>query len=233
MIGNKHVLAGALAAALGMATLAGCASMSTGGTPASGSTGQTGSTTAAAGGATTAPAQSASAGSTGSTGGPTAAGVQQCATPNLVAAVHVVAGSQGMGHESLNITLTNVSGHPCSVYGFPGLQLMEQNSQGQPGADQTTKVTWDTGVPKTLVTLADSGSASTTAQIDIDVPGPGEPGTGPCEPVSYYMAIIPPNNTTATTARIGGANSTTGITACEHGEIQVLAFIAGTTGPNQ
>ena len=223
-----RIAAAVFAAALGIGTLAGCVATSTTGTA---SASESGVVTATTSGGAAAPTTAGGGGV--STGGPTVAGVPQCITSNVVAAVYVVAGSQGMGHESLNLTLTNISGHSCTVYGFPGLQLMEENAQDQPGADQATSVTWDPGVPKTLVTLADSGSASTTIQFDMDVPGVGEPSSGPCEPDSYYLAIIPPNNTTAVTARIGGPNSTTGITVCEQGRLQVLAFIAGGTGPNQ
>lgn len=227
-----RVATAALAAALGIGTLAGCVGPSTTGTA---SASQSSVVTATTSGAAVAPTTAGGGGSGGgvSTGGPTVAGVPQCTTANVVAAVYVVAGSQGMGHESLNLTLTNISGHSCTVYGFPGLQLMEENAQDQPGADQATSVNWDPGVPKTLVTLADSGSASTTIQFDMDVPGVGEPSSGPCEPDSYYLAVIPPNNTTAVTARIGGPNSTTGITVCEQGRLQVLAFVAGSTGANQ
>jgi len=241
---TRYALAAALAAGLGTGALAGCATTSTGGTPSSagaatspvqatapGGALASGSATPIAAGST--PSASAGSNTSGSNSGPTLAGTPQCVTSNLVAAVNVVAGSQGMGHEALNITLTNISGHSCTVYGFPGLQLRTQDMEGQPGLDQTTTTTWTTGAPKSLVTLADSGSASTTVIFDVDVPGPGEPQSGPCEPDSYYLGIIPPNNTTALTARIGGANATTGITVCEHGNLEALPFIAGSTGPNQ
>jgi len=213
-----NVIAAAFATALCAGTLAGCAASP----PAAG--------TPSPGGTVTLPPATAVG---GSGGGPTAPGVPQCTTANLAAAVSVVAGSQGAGHESLNLTLTDISGHSCTVYGYPGLQLRGEDSQDQPGATQATTVTWDPGVPKTLLTLADSGSASTTIQFDVDVPGAGEPTSGQCEPFSYYLAVIAPNNTTSTTARIGGPNATTGITVCEHGNLQVLAFVAGSTGPNQ
>jgi hypothetical protein len=237
---TRYATAAALAAALGTGTLAGCAGTSGTGTPSGTGTsavnasgGATGSAAPTTAGSTASAGASAGSNNAGSTSGPTLAGVPQCVTANLVAAVNVVAGSQGMGHEELNITLTNISGHSCTVYGFPGLQLRAQDMEGQPGLNQATTVTWDPGVPKTLVTLADSGSASTSVLFDMDVPGAGEPSSGPCEPDSYYLAIIPPNNTTALTARIGGPNATSGITVCEHGNLQSLAFIAGSTGPNQ
>jgi hypothetical protein len=238
---TRYTMAAALAAALGTGALAGCAgasvpvtgttSLPTTGTTSFPTTGITDS--ASPGGISTGSTAAPGSNTSGSTSGPTLAGTPQCVTSNLVAAVNVVAGSQGMGHEALNITLTNISGHPCTVYGFPGLQLRIQDMEGQPGLDQTTTTTWTTGAPKSLVTLADSGSASTTVIFDVDVPGPGEPQSGACEPDSYYLGIIPPNNTTALTARIGGANATTGITVCEHGNLEALPFIAGSTGPNQ
>jgi hypothetical protein len=228
-----RIATAALAAALGTGTLAGCVGPSTTATASASQSSVVTVTTSGAAVASTTAGGSNGGGGGVSTGGPTAAGVPQCVTSNVVAAVYVVPGSQGAGHESLNLTLTNISGHSCTVYGFPGLQLMAENAQDQPGADQPTTTNWDPAVPKTLVTLADSGSASTTIQFDMDVPGVGEQTSGPCEPDSYYLAIIPPNNTTAVTARIGGPNSVTGITVCEQGRLQVLPFVAGGTGANQ
>jgi hypothetical protein len=168
-----------------------------------------------------------STGGGGSPVSPASPEVPQCHTAGLVVSVSVVSGSQGMGHESLNVTLTNVSGHSCTVYGFPGFQLENANH-----TDQPTAVTWVSGVPKTLVTLADGKSAATTVRIDDDVPAPSEPQTGACEPTSVYLQVTPPNETTQLVQKIGPM-STSGITVCEHGALDVFAFVPGSVGPNQ
>jgi hypothetical protein len=178
---------------------------------------------------TTAPAGSA----TGSSGGSGSSSLPVCASSGLGVTVFVVNGSQGMGHELLNISLININDPKCTVYGFPGFQLKGEDQQDQPGADQPTTVTWDPTIPKTLITLAPTAEASTTVRIDDDVPAGGEPDSGLCEPYSYYLAVTPPNNTTSVIQRIGGPMATTGITVCEHGAMDVLAFVPGATGPNQ
>lgn len=152
--------------------------------------------------------------------------VPQCHYTDLSASASVVAGSGAMGQEALNITLTNTSGHTCTVYGFPGLGLEDKNQD-----IQATKVTRNPGVAKKLITLANGGTTSTTAQFDVNVPGPGEPTSGPCEAASVYLVITPPNEQHQLVAPIGGTSG--GITVCNNGALDVFAFISGSTGPNQ
>jgi hypothetical protein len=155
---------------------------------------------------------------------PSASGNPRCHTADLSPAVAVVNGSQAAGHESMNLTLTNTSGHPCTIFGYPGMMLQDQNGNGQ-----ATNVTRNRSLtPKTL-TLANGSAASTTVRFDFDMPASGEPATGPCEPMSYGLLITPPNETTQLTSPIGGGP----VTVCEKGTLDVLPFIAGTTGPNQ
>lgn len=169
----------------------------------------------------------------GNSGGGAPASLPICNSQGLLVTVFVVAGSQGMGHESLNVTLINADDPTCSVYGFPGFQLMGENQDDQPGADQPTTVTWDPAVPKTLITLTPTAEASTTVRFDDDIPVGNESTSGGCEPESYYLAVMPPNNTSPVIQRIGGPMATLGLTVCEHGTLDVLAFVPGGTGPNQ
>jgi hypothetical protein len=155
---------------------------------------------------------------------PSASGTPRCHTNDLSPSVAVVAGSQAAGSELMNLTLTNTSGHSCTIFGYPGMKLQDQNGDGQ-----ATTVTRNRTVTPRTVTLADNGSASTTIRFGFDVPGPGEPATGPCEPASYSLLVTPPDETTQLTAPIGGGP----VTVCEKGTLDVLPFIAGKTGPNQ
>jgi len=228
---TEYAIGGALAAtALTAGVLAGCTGNSANGPTASG-TGQSVSPSAASstGGQLTLPSVTASSGATSSptTQSSTGTAVPQCQTADMTATVAEVAGSEGAGSASLNITLTNTSGHSCSVYGFPGLGLEDKNEDKQP-----TTVTWDPAIAKTVVTLANGASASSTARFDADVPGPGEPTSGACEPSSEYMLVTPPNNQSQLVARIGGTGNA-GVTVCESGALQVFALVPGTTGPNQ
>jgi hypothetical protein len=155
---------------------------------------------------------------------PSASGYPLCVATDLSPAVNVVAGSQAAGHESINIRLTNNSGHTCTVYGFPGLQLQDRNSAGQ----ATNAVRVFTVKPTTLV-VKDGGSVATTARFDFDVPASDEPQTGDCEAASMYLGIIPPEEKRQLSAMIMGGP----ITVCQHGTLNVLPFVAGTTGANQ
>lgn len=150
---------------------------------------------------------------------------QRCHTTDLNPSVSIVSGSQGMGHEELNLTLTNTSGHTCTVYGYPGMALEDADL-----ANQATTVvrTPSAGGPR-LVALIEGASASTTIDFDLDIPGTGEPQTGACEPESYNLEITPPDETTQLVAPITGGP----VTVCQHGTLNVYPFVAGRIGSNQ
>jgi hypothetical protein len=133
-------------------------------------------------------------------------------------------GSQATGHESLNIKLTNNSGHDCTVYGYPGMKLMDANNAGQ-----ATTVNRDHSQKPTTITVADGASVATTARIDFSLPSKDEPQSGNCEAPSVYLEITPPDETTQLSTTITGGP----VTVCNHGTIDVLPFISGSTGPNQ
>ena len=156
-----------------------------------------------------------------------------CDTAGLAATTFIVKGSQGMGHELLNVTLINLNDPTCTLEGFPGLQLIGEDQHGRPGADQPTTAIQNPAIAKTLITLAPAQEASTTVRIDDDVPAGGEPASGPCEPDSYYLGVTPPGNTNQVIERINGPTATAGVTVCEHGTLDVLAFVPGPLGPNQ
>ncbi|HEV2638769.1 MAG TPA: DUF4232 domain-containing protein [Actinocrinis sp.] len=163
------------------------------------------------------------------TGGATAtqSGVPQCKTVDLSPEANVVTDSAAAGHIAMNITVTNNSGHTCYIDGFPGLALEDKDQN-----PVATKVTWDPAVAKTMITLTNGQSASSSAHLDMDLPSGSEPQTGPCEPASHYLLITPPNNTTQLVAQIGDTGGT-GITVCDSGALDVLAFVAGAVGPQQ
>lgn len=181
--------------------------------------------------AVNAPGQSVATADTGTN--TTAGGLPVCDTAGLAATTFIVKGSQGMGHELLNVTLINLNDPTCTLDGFPGLQLMGEEQRGQPGPDQPTVVVRDPAVASTLITLAPNREASTTIRIDDDVPARGEPASGPCEPDSYYLGVTPPGSTNQVIERIDGPMATAGVTVCEHGTLDVLAFVPGPLGPNQ
>lgn len=155
---------------------------------------------------------------------PTASALPRCHTADLSPDVSIVAGSAGAGHELMNLTLKNNSGHTCTIFGYPGMMLEDQN-----GAGQATTVTRNHGVPAKQLVVPDGGVASTTISFDFDMPGPGEPTTGNCEPPSYSLLITPPDETTQLTALITGGP----VTVCQKGALNVLPFVSGPKGANQ
>ena len=211
------------ATALSVGIVAGCSSSASNNNPSASAT-ESGVPTPGPSSAGTVTLPSPSSSPSGATSGSAqATGVPRCHTADLSPAVNVVTGSQGAGHESINIKLTNTSGNTCTVYGYPGLKLEDANSAGQ-----ATTVTRDAGTKK-MITVANGASVATTGRFDFDVPAADEPQSGNCEGPSSYLEITPPDETTQLVATIGGGP----ITVCEHGTIDVLPFIAGSTGPNQ
>lgn len=234
---KRHAIGAALAAALLAGTAAGCAAVNPGtGIGAAGSPGAVGTETAGASasaavttsptaGPTTASSASAAPSTAASTagGGTGAGGTTQCSTADLEAFVSIVPGSQGAGSELMNVRLQNNSGHTCTVYGYPGFQLEDVHQNALP-----TKVDWVSGTKQTI-TVNNGGSAATTVRFDFDVPGVGDSTSGQCQPDAYYIQVTAPDQTTQLVAQIGGGP----VTVCQSGELQVVPFIAGSTGPNQ
>jgi hypothetical protein len=104
------------------------------------------------------------------------------------------------------------------------MMLEDTNSSGQ-----ATTVTRNAAVKPVTITLANGASAATTVRFDFDMPAKDEPQTGNCEAPSVYLLITPPDETTQlSTTIIGGP-----ITVCNHGTLDVLAFVAGAKGANQ
>lgn len=155
---------------------------------------------------------------------PSATALPLCVSTDLAPAVSVVAGSQGAGHELMNVQLTNNSGHTCTVYGFPGLQLQDRNSAGQ-----ATNVVRDFSVKPTKIIVKNGASVATTVRFDFDIPAADEPQSGNCEGPSVYLGIIPPEEKRQLSATITGGP----VTVCQHGTLDVLPFVSGPNGANQ
>jgi hypothetical protein len=167
-----------------------------------------------------------SAPATSSATPPSTAAVARCHTADLQASVSVVGGSLSSGHEQMNLTLTNTSGQVCTIFGYPGMQLEDQQSAGQ--ATDVIRTSSGVGAP-TRLTLADNASASTTVDFLPDSPDSTEPKSGLCEPESYYLEITPPDENTQLKVQIGGGP----VMACQEGALTVYPFVAGATGPEQ
>ena len=104
-------------------------------------------------------------------------GLDRCHTGDLVA--RLVRSPKEYGPYYL--LLTNVSGHECQVYGFPGMALADASGTWLP-----TTTTW-TGTPS-LVRLPTSGTV--WAQITVGPPVP------PCTKTAVALLVTPPDETT-------------------------------------
>lgn len=170
-----------------------------------------------------APSQSPASGSNGQADG------SRCHTPDLSASFIVVANSAGAGNISYNLRLTNTSMHQCTIYGYAGMLLLDAKHNPLP-----THVIRDTLVPVQLLRIDPGGSAAATVRLSPDVPGPGDAGpaapgqTWVCQPTAYYTEVTPPDETTQLVTAVSSPTP-----VCSSGTMQISAFVAGPTGPNQ
>jgi hypothetical protein len=126
-----------------------------------------------------------------------ATAVPRCHTGRLYVTVSSSQGAAG----TIEVTLRYQSIAPvaCSLYGFPGMQLV-----GARGQDLRTRLTWGHGshlpyVPKKLI-LIQPGGAAYSAFMYSDVPT----GNENC-PAASYLLVTPPNETANTIVPLHGA----------------------------
>ncbi len=175
------------------------------------------STTAATSTTTTVPSGSSSTtrptGSTTTTttapGGPT-----QCATPKLAASIYGTNGAAGT--IQVTVALTSSAAAPCTLGGYPGLQMLDATGRDLP----TTVVRGGsysfTALPASVVTVA-AGQAAYFNLGYSDVPT----GTETSCPTSTTLEVTPPNSYTSTSvaAQLG---------PCGNGTIAVSPVFSGT-----
>lgn len=179
------------------ALLAGCASgTGTTASPAPGGSGGIGNaptsastSQASTSQASSAPATQATTQSSGGEGGGTSSGTPRCHTGDL--ALTQGAGGAAAGTWSLNLVLTNKSGHTCTIYGYPGVSWVT----GDDGTQVGDPLTRDASGPKKTITLT-SGAASHALIL---VPQSGNYDSGTCKPVAARgLRVYPPDETAST-----------------------------------
>jgi hypothetical protein len=139
----------------------------------------------------------------GGTGGtrptrPAPPGPSRCHTADL--AVEVGQSDSGMGHTGLNLALVNRSTHPCRIYGYGGMQLL--NAAGGP---LPTRQVRDGSAPQ-LVMLLPGGRAYSSL---LWVSSPEAPSCSG----SAFLLVTPPDETES--IRVAFTH-----TVCENGRIQ-------------
>jgi hypothetical protein len=149
---------------------------------------------------------------TGGTGGGAPAGDQKpgrCHTAGLRGELHLFSwpGEAGSGQDA-ELGLTNTSGRPCVVYGYPGLHLFDANGRSHP-----TTVERVTTKPPTSVMLA-PGATAWSLIVWRYMPNGDEENSNPlCGGKMTQLKVIPPDETTQLTVSVGSS------TVCDHGKL--------------
>jgi len=134
-----------------------------------------------------------------------------CTGQDLGGIFTVLAGSAGAGHISYLLRLTNTSSAPCFVSGLPAVQLLAKDGVALPTHESAARPGTQTAA---RVELPPGASATAQARFSPDVPGSGEPQSGPCEPIAITLRI----------EATGGGTVDVPIkpvtSVCEHGSMQ-------------
>jgi hypothetical protein len=188
---------GTSAAALTLAALAGCASGTSSATAASATSpaASAGSSPAVSASAPAAGAASAASSEAQVSEAGTGASSTACRTSDL--SLQVIQGAQAQSStEGFYIQLINVSAGTCTLYGFPGVDLVGSNGASLGMKDVWTVKLAMSGGEKTQTLAPNTASAAYVTYAA----EPAAQTTG--DPRAAEVRVIPPNQTTALTAKI-------------------------------
>jgi hypothetical protein len=145
-----------------------------------------------------------------------------CTGAMLSGTFTAIPGSAGAGNIVYRLRLKNTSPTACFVTGRPVVRLLDASGRALPtkptfvGAQQMMPV-----AVKISLSPA-SGTATLTARFSPDIPGPGEPVTGPqCERTAHKLRVH---------LRGGGtviAPISPPTPVCEHGDLQLTDLRRG------
>ena len=191
----KLTLGSSATMALTVAALAGCSSGGTTSASAAASTSPAAAASTAAASAAAAASTSVSAASDASAGTTASARGTACRTSDL--SLQVIQGAQEQSSPgSFYIQLANVSASTCTLYGFPGVDLVGSN-----GTSLGIKDVWSDQLAMSggekVQTLAPGAASAAFVTYAVK---PAAQTTG--DPRAVEVRVIPPNQTTALTAKI-------------------------------
>jgi len=110
----------------------------------------------------------------------------QCPTTSLRATVNKTQGSGAAGTAYVPIDFTNVSGHSCDMFGFPGVSFVT----GPAGSQIGDAASRQTAFGARKVTLASGG----TAHAWVGIADAGNFPAASCAPVTaHWLKIYPPD----------------------------------------
>jgi hypothetical protein len=190
----KLTLGSSAAMTLAVAALAGC-SIGTTSASAAASTSPAAAASTVAASAAAAASTSVSAASDASAGTTASARGTACRTSDL--SLQVIQGAQEQSSPgSFYIQLANVSSSTCTLYGFPGVDLVGSN-----GTSLGIKDVWSDQLAMSggekVQTLAPGAASAAFVTYAVK---PAAQTTG--DPRAVEVRVIPPNQTTALTAKI-------------------------------
>ena len=143
---------------------------------------------------------------------PSAAGAAagtRCHTGGLSG--HVEGHGEGAGQRYAALGLTNTTGSPCTIYGYPGLQLVDGS-----GAALPTQAQRDQAQSPTLLTVQPQQTVWATLHWTV-VPADDEATTF-CAPNPKQLRVIPPDETTQLSMAFDYGP------VCQHGTVTVGPF---------
>ncbi|MBB5153760.1 DUF4232 domain-containing protein [Saccharopolyspora phatthalungensis] len=95
----------------------------------------------------------------------------------------------GAGQRYAELVLRNSSHQTCTLYGYGGMQLVDQSGRPLPTSIERTP-----NPGPSLITLGPGETASATLHWTV-VSHDGEPTNGPCQPTPARARVIPPDET--------------------------------------
>jgi hypothetical protein len=135
-----------------------------------------------------------------------------CQAAQLSGTFAAVPGGRSAGHIVYLLQLQNTSSSPCVLQGPPGMLLL-----GTGGTPLPTHTSVQSG--GAAMTLAPGKSAYSAVQFSPDVPGPGEPTSGQCEPTAESVDVSLPGMAGSVAAALAPPSP-----VCEQGQLDMTAL---------
>jgi len=140
--------------------------------------------------------------------------VQPCRARDLAGRIETPAARfNAAGHRGFLVVLTNAGGVPCSVLGFGTYSLLDPASSPMRSVQHNT--VWST---VDSVVLAPGSPAYARVSYTV-VPTGDEPATGPCQPPTGALRVVPPGD-------VGPLDLPLAVSVCDHGRLEVTEFAA-------
>jgi hypothetical protein len=146
----------------------------------------------------------------------TGAPAPRCHTSDLAASLSRF--GAGLGNVTEEVALRNRSNHACFVYGYPGFGLQDVHHRVQPSSVRWGSTYFQIDRRPHRVLMRPDGRAYSNLAWG-DNPAPGENLRGPCEPVSAWLEVTPPDERAYLLVRFGQH-------VCGHGSMSATALSA-------